>query len=226
MNRLMIANPPAAADSLAMAKFASIGVGPGKKFDLSVFNEQDQRVIEQIPRQVLIGLKEELKGGSGLVNGWKPISKTVGSYGTNYPERALVSFVGLGANLPADALYPTVSFDADGNPLHGSNKYVLHYEKGQTPPTNAFWSLTMYDAEGYMVANPINRNAIGDRSNLKVNEDGSIDIYFQHSSPGKSRESNWLPTPTGDFNMILRIYWPKQEVLDGTWKTPPVKKVP
>ena len=225
INQLMVTSPPAAADAPAMAQFAVIGIGPGKKFDIASLSASTQQAIKNIPQQVIAGINEEIQKGGELVNGWKPLSTNVGSYGTNYAERALISYVGLGANLPADAVYPSCSFDADGNKLNGANKYVLHFDKGKTPPANAFWSLTMYDSEGYMVANPINRNAIGDRSNLKINTDGSIDIYFQHDSPGKDKEANWLPAPEGDFNILLRVYWPKEEILNGTWKAPPVKKV-
>lgn len=225
INRLMISNPPPAADESELSRLATIGVGPGKKFDMTSFSAETQQVIKNIPQQVISGILENIKKGGKLVNGWKPLSANIGEYGTNYAERAFVSYVGLGANLPADAVYPSCSFDVDGNPLNGAGKYILHFDKGQTPPANAFWSLTMYNSEGYMVANPINRNTIGDRSNLKVNKDGSIDIYFQHASPGKDKEANWLPAPEGDFNILLRVYWPKEEMLNGTWSAPAIKKM-
>lgn len=225
MNRLMADNPPAEADTPVMEKFAKIGIGPGKKFDMASLSADAQKALKDIPKQVTDGFIEEIKKGGALEDGWKALSKTIGTYGTNYTERAFVAYVGLGANLPEDASYPSASFDADGNPLNGANKYVLHFDKGTTPPAKAFWSLTMYDGEGYMVANPINRNTIGDRSNLKTNPDGSIDIYFQNDSPGKDKESNWLPAPKGEFNLILRVYWPKEEILNGSWKAPGIKKV-
>jgi len=227
MNRLMVENPPAEADAEVMAKFAKIGIGPGKKFELALLSADEREAIKKIPEEVISGIQEKIKSGGAdkLVEGWKVLSKTIGTYGTNYTERAFVAYVGLGANLPEDAAYPSASYDADGNALNGANKYVLHFDKGTTPPAKAFWSLTMYDGEGYMVANPINRNTIGDRSNLKTNADGSVDIYFQNQSPGKDKEANWLPAPKGEFNVLLRVYWPKEEMLNGSWKAPGIKKV-
>ena len=158
------------------------------------------------------------------VNGWSVAFKGFANPGTDYDLRALVAFLGLGANLPEDAIYPTSAVDGDGNPYNGANKYVMHFDKGQTPPVNAFWSLTMYSAEGYFVANPIDRYAIGNRNPLKYNADGSLDLYFQNVSPGKDKEANWLPAPAGAFNLLLRLYWPKEEMLKGNWTPPPVKK--
>lgn len=226
INKLMVENPPAAADAPAMEKFAKIGIGPGLKFSLASFTPEEQEAIRKIPEQVFAAMNEESKkGGNSLINGWKLMPDNIANFGTDYMTRAFVAYYGLGANLREDAIYPACSYDADGNQLNGTNKYVLHFEKGKTPPAKAFWSLTMYDMEGYMVANPINRNAIGDRSNLKTNADGSIDIYFQNVSPGKDKESNWLPAPKGDFNVLLRVYWPKEEMLNGSWKAPAIKKI-
>jgi hypothetical protein len=149
----------------------------------------------------------------------------MGTYGPNYGARAGVAWVGLGANLPQDAVYPVDRVDADGNALNGANKYVIHFDKGQTPPANAFWSLTMYNDRQFFVSNSINRYAIGDRDRMKFNPDGSLDIYIQHDSPGKEKESNWLPADAGSFNVIMRMYWPKDLVLSGAWTPPPIKKV-
>jgi len=225
VDRLMVDNPPAAADQSAMEKFSTIGVKPGGRFSLDSFSTTAQTALKNIPGETLSTLVAQLSASKSLVSGWNPNRGTVGTYGTDYTARAMVAYMGLGANLPEDAIYPSAVADADGNKLNGANKYVIHFDKGQTPPANAFWSLTMYDSEGYMVKNPINRNAIGDRNKLKQNADGSIDIYVQHASPGKDKESNWLPAPEGDFNILLRVYWPKEEMINGTWKLPPVKKI-
>ena len=137
----------------------------------------------------------------------------------------MIAYNGLGANLDADAIYPASSTDADGEAYDGSkHTYVLHFDKGETPPSNAFWSLTMYNNEGFLCANPINRFAIGDRNPLKKNADGSVDIHIQKDSPGKDKEDNWLPAPNGPFNLLLRVYWPKEEMLNGNWVPPGVKK--
>jgi hypothetical protein len=132
---------------------------------------------------------------------------------------------GLFSNVSAEAVYPYTNVDQTGKRLNGINKYVLRFDKGQMPPVNAFWSVTMYGADRFFVANPINRYAIGDRTQgLKYNPDGSLDIYIQHSAP-KGKESNWLPAPQGDFNLMLRMYMPKPEVLNGTYKLPRVKRI-
>ena len=153
--------------------------------------------------------------------------KTGDEYGTDYLQRATITAVGLGANRPQDAVYPMSEVDVDGKPYSGAhgNKYVLHFKKGETPPVKGFWSLTMYDAEYFFYANPLNKYTVSPRNALKYNEDGSLDVYIQHESPGKEWEANWLPAPAGEFILMLRLYWPKEtppSILDGTWKLPAV----
>ncbi len=146
-------------------------------------------------------------------------------YGTNYLQRALITAIGLGANRPQDAVYPTSVADADGKPYSGANKYVVHFSKGQLPPVKGFWSLTMYDAAYFFVANPLDRYSISARESLKTNADGSVDLYIQNESPGKDKESNWLPAPKDKFILMFRLYWPSEtppSIIDGTWKIPPV----
>jgi hypothetical protein len=136
--------------------------------------------------------------------------------------------VGLGANRPQDAVYPIAEVDSDGKPFSGAGKYTLTFAKGQRPPVNGFWSLTMYDAEYFFVANPLNRYTLSQRNDLKENDDGSVTLYLQNESPGKEKESNWLPAPArGRFILMLRLYRPKEKdpsILDGSWKPPAVKK--
>ena len=225
LNRLMVSNPPAAADAEAMTKFAAIGVKPGGTFDLHQFDTTVQAFIAHLPAGFVAQAVKIFSTPDKQHNGWKLSVGNIGAFGTDYRARAIVAYNALGANLVQDAIYPTCTVDADGQPLTGANRYVLHFDKGMTPPVNAFWSLTLYDQQGYMVANPINRNAIGDRSGLKENPDGSVDIYVQHDSPGQDKESNWLPAPADDFNLLLRIYWPKAEVIEGRWVPPAVQKV-
>ena len=133
--------------------------------------------------------------------------------------------VGLGANLPEDAIYPLNLGDSDGNPLSGENRYTIHFNKDEIPPVEAFWSITLYDKDGFPSANRLNRNAIGDRDKLRFNADGSLDILFQHESPGADLESNWLPAPKDAFNLTMRLYAPRAAALDGSWSPPPVRKV-
>ena len=153
------------------------------------------------------------------------ITKT-GIYGTDYLMRALITAIGLGANRPQDAVYPTSLKDANGKAYDGANKYIMHFAKGQLPPVDGFWSLTMYDANYFFVANPINRYSISARQSLKTNADGSTDLYIQNQSPGADKEANWLPSAPDKFILMLRMYWPKEKdpsIIDGSWKIPPVK---
>ena len=171
------------------------------------------------------GHEGEIPTLARVVNGWQMNTDTMGVYGNYYLKRAIVALVGLGANLPEDAVYPLNLGDADGKPLTGAGKYVLHFAKSEIPPVAAFWSITLYDKDGFPTANALNRNAIGDRDELKFNADGSLDLYFQNELPGKDRESNWLPAPTEAFNLTMRLYAPKLEIRDGRWAPPAVTKV-
>ena len=161
------------------------------------------------------------------VNGWGYTTKT-GVYGTDYLMRAFVTAIGLGANRPQDAVYPTSQKDAHGDKYNGAHKYVMRFPKGQLPPVEGFWSLTMYDSSYFFVNNPLNRYSISARQDLKENPDGSTDLYIQKDSPGKDKEANWLPAPAGDFILMLRMYWPQEtdpSIINGTWKIPAAVKV-
>ncbi|MGO4407019.1 DUF1254 domain-containing protein [Bosea sp. RAF48] len=225
LSKLMKDNPPAAADALQIAKFARIGIVPGQDFDASKLKADFlKRVPEVAFDRIMIQFKtnKEVRDEKG----WGFTTKT-GIYGTDYLMRALVTAIGLGANRPQDAIYPTSLKDSEGRKYSGANKYVMRFPKGQLPPVNGFWSLTMYDADYFFVDNPINRYSISARQNLKSNPDGSTDLYIQNESPGKDRESNWLPAPKGDFILMLRMYWPNEKspsIINGTWKIPPVSK--
>jgi hypothetical protein len=159
-----------------------------------------------------------------VANHWSMNTDTMGVYGNYYLKRAIVSQQGLGANVPEDAIYPLNLGDHNGRPLDGVNKYVLHFEKSALPPVDAFWSVTLYDAEGYQVANPINRFAVSSWMPFKYDPDGSLTLYFQNENPGKDKEANWLPAPKGPFNLTMRLYAPKSEALTGKWNPPVVTK--
>jgi hypothetical protein len=223
LNALLVANPPEPADPATMQRIAKLGIAPGASFSMAAFSPEVRKAIEE---GVSAGQKQmrEAKRGKD-VNGWD-ITLDMGRYGTNYPYRASWTFFGVGGNLAEDAVYPLASKDADGKALNATNKYVLRFAKTEIPPVNAFWSLTMYDAESYLVPNPINRYALGDRSGMKVAEDGSLTIYIQTEMPEADKQANWLPAPKeGDFKLALRLYAPKKEVADGTWTPPRVKRV-
>ena len=222
---LMKTNPPSAADAPALAKYAKIGLVPGQDFDKSKFNAD---FVKRIPQLGFDRIMLQMRVNSAVkdVNGWFYTTKT-GLYGTDYLMRAFVTAIGLGANRPQDAVYPTSLKDAHGNSYDGANRYVIRFEKGETPPVKGFWSITMYDNHYFFVANPINRYSISPRQNLKANPDGSVDIYVQKLSPGEDKELNWLPAPDGKFILMLRMYWPDESdptILDGTWTIPAVRK--
>jgi hypothetical protein len=147
----------------------------------------------------------------------------MGAWGTSYLRRACVALIGLGANLVEDAIYPISYFDAEGKPYDGANAYVLHFDAGALPLAKAFWSLTMYDEEGFQVPNSIDRFAIGDRDDLRMNPDGSLDLQIAAAEPAEGN-ANWLPAPSGPFNLCLRIYYPEASALEGDWKPPAVVK--
>jgi hypothetical protein len=226
LNELMRDNPTALADAGAMKRFAAVGVAPGRLFDLK---RLDPAVAEGLERSVAAGqakIADEAKKPHGrTVNGWQVLPDNTAKFGTDYNWRAVVALIGLGANMPQDAVYPHATVDARGQPLTGANRYVIRFPKGQLPPVNAFWSITMYNARQAFVQNPINRYAIGGRDTLQFDDDGSLAIYLQTESPGKDKESNWLPAPKDSFNVFMRLYWPRKQILDGTWKVPPVERV-
>lgn len=224
---LMKDNPAAKEDAAVVAKMAKIGVVPGKAFDGTKLDPAVAKALANTPKLGFEQIMGHFKAAGRLENGWTFATKT-GVYGTDYIQRAFITAIGLGANRPQDAVYPTSEGDAGGKKYSGANKYVLHFEKGQTPPANAFWSLTMYDAGYFFVENPLNKYTVSPRNDLKYNPDGSLDVYIQNESPGKDKEANWLPAPKGEFILMMRLYWPKEKdpsILDGSWKLPPVKAV-
>jgi len=227
---LLKTNPPAAEDAPMVAKFAKIGLVPGQDFDASKLDPAVAKGIAAAPKpaqEKISDLKEAiLAGHAKLEHGWMFFPKT-GVYGTGYRNRALITWYGLGANRPQDAVYPTSEGPELLAKYSGANKYVMRFEKGQLPPAKGFWSITMYDGQYFFVPNPINRYTVSSRNKFKTNPDGSIDVYVQNESPGKDKESNWLPAPKGGFVLMMRLYWPSEtppSILDGTWKPPEVKK--
>jgi hypothetical protein len=221
---LMKDNPPAKADAPILEKLAKIGLVPGKDFDATKLPAAAAKAIPETAQKKIMG---HFKDGGTLADGWLFTTKA-GVYGTDYLQRAFITAIGLGANRPQDAVYPTSEVDGDGKPYSGANKYVLHFPKGQTPPVNGFWSVTMYNGEYFFVDNPLNKYTVSPRNNLKFNDDGSLDIYIQNESPGKDKEANWLPAPKDKFVLMMRLYWPKDtapSIIDSTWKPPAVKMV-
>lgn len=224
--RLMKNNPPSAADAPMVAKMATIGLVPGKDFDPSKLGAFDKEAIRAVPKLGQVKIMEYFKKVATPVNGWMVLTKDIGEYGTDYLQRALVTAIGLGANRPKDAIYPTSEKGADGKEYDGIQKYVMHFDKGQLPPVDGFWSLTMYDKDFFFVPNALNRYTLSARNKFITNADGSIDLYLQSDSPGKAKEANWLPAPKAKFIPMLRLYWPKEtppSILDGSWAPPAIK---
>jgi hypothetical protein len=150
---------------------------------------------------------------------------TMGVYGTYYLKRAIVAQIGLGANLPEDAIYPVSIGDENGKALDGANKYIIRFAKDTMPPVDAFWSITLYDNEGFQVANPVNRFAVSSWMRFKRDADGSLTLYIQNENPGSDLETNWLPAPKSPFNLTMRLYAPKSEALTGVWNPPSIMRV-
>jgi hypothetical protein len=225
LNALMKENPPATPDAEALKRFAPLGIAPGKPFDVKALDPVVAKSLQDGVHNGLARIVAEARAGHGQVlNGWEFMTN-VGRYGTDYLWRAVVAMVGLGANLPGDAVYPRATTDAHGQPLTGVHEYVIRFPQGQLPPVRAFWSITLYNSKQFFASNPINRYAIGDRDKLKFADDGSLTIYIQNQSPGKDRETNWLPAPKDGFNLLMRLYWPKKEILEGKWKPPQIERV-
>lgn len=223
---LMKTNSPQVTDWSSLARFKRIGLVPGESFHFSKLDPAVKAALQDGATAALKLMKEKLPTLARISNGWQMNTDTMGVYGNYYLKRAIVAMVGLGANQPEDAIYPLNVSDSDGKPMSGANNYVMHFKKTELPPVDAFWSLTMYDAEGFQVANEINRFAIGDRDKLKYNSDGSLDIYIQSKNPGKEKESNWLPSPdAGNIGVTLRLYAPQSVAINGQWVPPAVKKV-
>ncbi|HEX7980488.1 MAG TPA: DUF1254 domain-containing protein [Gemmatimonadaceae bacterium] len=221
---LMKENPPSHRDSGLVVRMASIGIVPGEPFDKTKLGRHVNAILGDLPKRAqerILSVSKNMKP----VNGWQ-YQTNLGRYGKNYDLRAYTAYVGLGANLPQDAIYPIASVDGLGMQLDGLRNYVLHFDKGEQPPVKGFWSVTMYDPQYFFVENPLHRYQISPaQSPVKMNSDGSLDIYIQHQNPGAAKEKNWLPAPDGPFLLMLRMYWPEQSVVDGTWKPPGIRQM-
>lgn len=230
MTRLMAeAAPPAARDAPMLARMEKIGLVPGKPFHMAKLRPADQAALKDLGRVALQRIEASKDAMGALVNGWI-VTKGLGVYGTDYLKRAVVAAFGWPANLQLDAVYPYTEVDSVGRKLSGANRYTLTFAKGQTPPVNGFWSITMYEIDQgwWFVPNALNRFTASLRNNPQYNADGSLTLYFQNQSPGKDLEANWLPAPKGDFILMLRMYWPKDKdpsVLTGTWRPPAVTRI-
>lgn len=210
-------------------RFAKIGIGAGKTFDVATLSPEVKAAFEEGIKQAwTVDFAEVLK----KVKEGKVTSASL--FGTsqfidgNYLYRMTASVLGILGNTAQEAIYPMYQIDAEGQPLDGANKYTLYFAKGDLPPVHSFWSLTMYELpQSLLVANPINRYLLNSPMlpSFVYDKDGGLTFYIQNESPGKDKEANWLPAPKGQFRAVLRLYWPKESAIDGTWKNPPMELV-
>jgi len=227
-NALMVTNPPAAEDAPMLAELAPLGVGPGLTFDGAAFGPQGEALWrEMLAQSVPLTLKASFH--FMVLNGtWQYFGKPIAEFGTEYAYRALVALAGFGANPVSVAVYPKGEVDAQGQRLNGKNNYVLHFEADALPPVQAsgFWSVTAYNsATDLLIDNELDRYCINDRSQVKYNPDGSLDIYLQAHRPEEDKVSNWLPVLEGEFHLFLRVYLPQESVVTNVWKAPAILPV-
>jgi hypothetical protein len=222
---LLKVNPPHLTDEPIVAQMRRIGIVPGQNFDIEKLPPAVRKGLEAAPEAGRKLMEWKVPTLARVANHWSMNTDTMGVYGNYYLKRAIVTQFGLGANLPEDAIYPLNLGDEAGRPLDGANKYTIHFEKDATPPVKAFWSITLYDSDGFQVGNSLNRFAVSSWMPFKYNPDGSLDLYIQNESPGKDKEANWLPAPKGAFNLTMRLYSPKTEALTGKWNPPPIVKM-
>ena len=221
---LLKLHPPHITDQPMIARLKRIGFEVGKSFDSTKADPAVAKALERVSEDAQKLMAWKVPTLARVENGWSMNTDTMGVYGNYYLKRAIVAQMGLGANLPEDAIYPLNLADETGKPLDGASAYTIHFDKDATPPVDAFWSVTLYDPQGFQVANPLNRFAVSSWMPFKKNADGSLDLYFQAESPGADKEANWLPAPKGPFNLTMRLYAPKADALTGKWNPPPVVK--
>ena len=229
LNFVLQFSPTVDSEKDMMARFAKIDVGAGKTFDAAKLTPETRKAIEDGIADAwaeLAGLQKKVDAKevkSGDVFGTREFLKG------NYLYRMAAAVLGIFGNSKAEAMYPFYSVDGDGQKLDATtNKYMLRLAPDQMPPVNAFWSVTMYEMPAsLLVANPINRYLINSPMlpQLKKDADGGLTLYIQNESPGKDKEANWLPAPKGPFQLAMRLYWPKEEAIEGKWTAPPLQLV-
>lgn len=212
-------------DGSIALRLRSLGFIPGHTFDFSDQPEQVREAITEAPRLALGRIKNLLSSRGNIVNGWSTSQGDIGTYGNSYLQRAAVALIGLAANPTIDAVYIGSIADSNNEKLDGSNTYLLHFKKGELPPAHAFWSITAYDHEGFMMSNRLNRFGIRSRDQLEYNDDGSLDFYLAPEWPSVAPESNWIPSIAGPVALQFRLYSPAEAYLDGTWQPPVIQRV-
>ncbi len=214
-------NPPSKDDAGILDKMKAIGLTPGKPFDAAKLDPAVAQALDEGVQAAIQAVSQAAGGlaGADIRNGWR-IDRALGRWGNDYGRRAVAAWNGIGVNAPEDAIFMTTDLGG-GKKLDGANRYVLHFDAKQLPPTDAFWSLSLYDDKQRFFANPANRYNLGSTDKLRTNADGSLDIVLSQANPGG--DANWLPAPKGPFSVMLRVYWPKQDLIDGRWNPPAIK---
>jgi hypothetical protein len=224
MTKLLQLYPPPPQDEAMVAQFSRVGIDLDHGFDSATLEPETLRGLNRACKAATPFLRAVGSKIGVTVNGWWTPAN-VGVFGTDYLLRAYMDAYFIWPNVAEEALYPMATVDGGGRPLSGAHRYVLHFARGETPPVNAFWSVTMFNAKRALVENSIHRYAIGSRTEgLKYNRDGSLDLFIQAHAPA-GHESNWLPAPDGSFVLTMRLYLPKPELLNGTYKIPPISCV-
>lgn len=221
-NELMVKNSPAAADKEMLEKIAAVNVGPGMEFDTSVLTGDVTENWKTMLTEIRLRIIKEGQKFSKKLGQWDYFGEPIGDFNTEYAYRALVALAGLGANTVEVALYPKIEQDADGNTLTGEKSYLLHFESYPQVLEGGFWSVTAYGDDDFLIDNPMDRYCINDRSDLKANDDGSVDIILSEDAPEDT--TNWLPVGDGGFHLYMRIYTPDMDALD-TWTAPAITEI-
>ncbi len=224
---LTTANPPHANDYPMLHRIARIGLTPGRPFDQTALPPDVRAVLQQTPRTAGQRLFDAFKRSGTRVNGWRSLLTPMGAYGADYRRRQVVAFTSLGVDLSEDVYYLTTINDVDGKPLESDGRYAVHFDANGLPPVRAFWSLVAYEESQLLPAGKRLRSTIGSRDPLVKNADGSVDLLLQTTPPPPDKTANWLPAPTtGRYSLMLRLYWPELDALDGTWPPPSVIRAP
>lgn len=220
-------NPSPAADKEMLATLASIGIKPDADNSFASLDDATRETLLAAVKNKQANYLQAFYQGEAQSSAWTFNVERMGTWGTDYSRRAYWGMWGLGANLVEDAVYGVSQLDSKLQALNGANTYTLHFDASQLPPANAFWSLTSYNREGYLEPNSVDRYSLGSNNTLAYNSDGSVDLLLAAEKPAKSKSKpnkNWVPVPAGDFKVLLRLYWPRQEVLDGKWSIPSIEK--
>jgi hypothetical protein len=220
-------NPPHANDYPVLDRLERLGIRPGRSFAASLLpGSAGLKALEEAAPAARQRMLEREAEPVQLVDGWSAGRGPLGSYGTDYLDRAIAVRIEPGSSRREDRVCLRTNIDQDGKPFDSAKRYRLRFESRRLPPVHAFWSLALHDDRALFAHNPINRYALGDRDRLAFGDDGSLDLFVQRESPGADNESNWLPSPAqGSFSLSLNLAWPKQEILDGAWHPPSVVRI-